>query len=187
MPTDWSAYDAAMTPYMNGSYWSDGVPSARLTAPFTPGANWGPEAQCTQAQYTALAAAWAAHLKAKGWFNKAIVYALDEPDPSSYPAIIKNSLWMQNGDPAWKSHIMDTTPARASTAGELNPALGIYTVAIPGIRYLVAAGLRSRMAAPSGPRCGRRASSSGSTRRMVTGHPIPPSPPIPSWAWSRRC
>jgi hypothetical protein len=116
---------------MNGSHWSDGVPSARLTAPFTPGANWGPEAQCTQAQYTALAAAWAAHLKAKGWFNKTIVYALDEPDPSSYPAIIQDSLWLQNGDPAWKSHIMDTTPARASTAGELNPALGIYTVALP--------------------------------------------------------
>jgi hypothetical protein len=131
VPTDWSAYDAAMTPYMNGSHWSDGVPSARLTAPFTPGANWGPEAHCTQAQYEALAGAWATHLMAKGWFNKAIVYALDEPDPSSYPAIIQDSLWMQAGNSAWKSHIMDTTPARASTASELNPALGIYTVALP--------------------------------------------------------
>ncbi len=34
---------------------------------------------CGQAQYTALAAAWAQHLKAKGWFNQAIVYGLDEP------------------------------------------------------------------------------------------------------------
>ncbi|HWE60437.1 MAG TPA: glycoside hydrolase domain-containing protein, partial [Chloroflexota bacterium] len=53
--TDWTAYDAAMQPYMNGAYWRDGVPSTRLTVPFTPGGNWGVET-CSQAQYTALAA-----------------------------------------------------------------------------------------------------------------------------------
>src|SRR5262249_50921603 len=48
---DWAAYDQWVGPYMDGSYWSDGVPSARLTVPFTPGASWGPEANCTAAQY----------------------------------------------------------------------------------------------------------------------------------------
>jgi len=129
--TDWTAYDAAMQPYMDGSYWSDGVPSTRLTVPFTPGANWGVDT-CSQAQYTALAAQWAAHLRTKGWFSKAIVYALDEPDPSSYPAIVQHAQWLLAGDPAWKSHIMDTTPASAlATRAGLDSVLGIYTVALP--------------------------------------------------------
>ncbi len=129
LPIDWSTYDADMQPFMDGTYWSDGVPSSRLEVPFTPGADWGLEHDCNQAQYTALAAAWAAHLKAKGWFYRAIVYALDEPDPSQYPAIAKNAQWMIAGDPDWKAHIMDTTAPQASNVGLLNPALGIYTVA----------------------------------------------------------
>jgi hypothetical protein len=129
---DWSAYDAAVAPYMDGTYWSDGVPSARLTVPFTPGASWGPEVNCTAAQYTALAAAWATHLKAKGWFNKAIVYAADEPDTSQYPAIKANAQEMINGDAGWKAHIMDTTAASdVATKAGLDSVLGIYTVAIP--------------------------------------------------------
>jgi Family of unknown function (DUF6067) len=89
-PTDWSAYDAALQPYMDGSYWSDGVPSTWLDAPFQPGTTWGLQT-CSQAQYQALAAAWSAHLKAKGWFVRAIAYSYDEPDPSVYPAIALNS------------------------------------------------------------------------------------------------
>jgi hypothetical protein len=69
-------------------------------------------------------------LKARGWFSRAIVYALDEPDPSAYPSIVRDSLLMQKGDPDWKSHIMDTTPARTSTVALLNPALGIYTTSL---------------------------------------------------------
>ena len=129
-PTDWSAYDAAMQPYMDGTYWSDGVPSGRLDVPFSPGAAWGYEADCTQAQYTALAAAWAAHLKAKGWFSRAIVYAVDEPDPSQYPAIARNSQWLQAGDRDWKAQVMDTTAPQAQYVATLNPALGIYAVAL---------------------------------------------------------
>ena len=49
-----------MAPYMEGTYWSDGVPSSWVPTPFTPGATWGIEASCTQAQYQALGSAWAA-------------------------------------------------------------------------------------------------------------------------------
>jgi hypothetical protein len=129
-PTDWSAYDSSMAPYLTGSYWSDDVPSSRLETPFSPGVSWGLEANCSQAQYTALAAAWAAHLKAKGWFDKAIVYAADEPDPDLYPAIAKHSAWMQAGDPDWKAHIMDTESPTPSNASVLSPALGIYCCAL---------------------------------------------------------
>ncbi len=129
-PTDWTDYDTAMAPYMNGAYWSDAVPSSRLETPFSPGVTWGLEARCTQAEYTALASAWAAHLKAKGWFNKAIVYAADEPEDSQYPDIARNSAWMQAGDPDWKAHIMDTTSPTPSNVSTLNPALGIYCCAL---------------------------------------------------------
>jgi hypothetical protein len=129
-PADWSAYDAAMTPYLTGSYWSDGVPSSRLATPFSPGVSWGLEANCSQAQYTALAAAWAAHLKAKGWFDKAVVYAADEPDPALYPAIAQHSAWMQAADPDWKAHIMDTESPTPTNVSVLHPALGIFCCAL---------------------------------------------------------
>ncbi|MBI4514818.1 MAG: DUF4091 domain-containing protein [Deltaproteobacteria bacterium] len=128
--SDWSAYDAALQPYLDGTYWSDGVPSSRLEPPFSPGVTWGYEAACTQSQYTALAAAWAAHLKSRGWFDRAVVFALDEPDPSSYPAIARHSRWMQDGDPDWKARIMDTTAPTTDNVATLNPALGIFAVCL---------------------------------------------------------
>ena len=130
LPSSWTAYDAAMQPYLNGTYWSDGVPSGRIGTPFTPGADWGYEATCTPAQYTALAQAWASHLKAKGWFTSTIVYALDEPDDVYLPAIAQDSARMQAGDADWKARIMDTTDPTPSDVGTLNPTLGIYSVAL---------------------------------------------------------
>ncbi len=131
-PSSWTAYDAAMQPYLNGSYWSDGVPSSRIETPFTPGATWGPEATCTSAQYTALAQAWASHLKAKGWFTSTIVYALDEPSPLDYSAIAQDSALMQAGDADWKAHIMDTTAPTPQYVSILTPALGIYCAWLAG-------------------------------------------------------
>jgi hypothetical protein len=130
-PSSWAEYDAALQPYIDGTYWSDGVPSSWIPTPFSPGVNWGLET-CSQAQYTALAGAWAAHLKSKGWFSKALAYAYDEPPASAYPTIAQHSSWMQAGDPGWKAHIMDTTSPRPSNIAVLNPALGIYTVALSG-------------------------------------------------------
>ena len=130
LPNNWSTYDAAMQPYMNGTYWSDGVPSSRIETPFTPGASWGYEHDCTSSQYTALAQSWATHLKAKGWFTASVVYALDEPAASSYISITHDSALMQSGDASWKAHIMDTTEPTPLYAGTLNPALGIYCVAL---------------------------------------------------------
>ena len=136
--SDWSTYDGAMTPYMNGSYFADGVPSSRFDVPFSPGSTYGLD-MCTSAEYTALAAAWATHLKGKGWFDKAIAYAYDEPpectmapcDPVSHAAIAQGSSWLQKGDPDWKSRVMDTTSPDPVTAAILDPALGIYTVNLP--------------------------------------------------------
>jgi hypothetical protein len=100
--------------------------------PFSPGVSWGPEVSCNQAQYTALAKAWATHLKAKGWFNKALAYAYDEPSSAVFPLIAKHSSWMQAGDAGWKAHIMDTVAPTPANVATLNPALGIYAVALSG-------------------------------------------------------
>jgi hypothetical protein len=131
-PTSWKYYDEALAPYLNGSYWSDGVPSSWIPTPFSPGVSWGMESDCTQVQYIAVARAWAQHLKSKSWFDKALVYAYDEPPAEALADIAKNSSWMQQADPDWKARILDTvepTPADISTLG---PALGIFTVALSG-------------------------------------------------------
>ncbi|MBN2002206.1 MAG: DUF4091 domain-containing protein [Anaerolineae bacterium] len=125
VPTDWSDYDAAVAPYMDGSYWSNGVPSTWIHAPFSPGVDWGLEENCTPAEYTALAQAWAAHLKAQGWFTRTIAYAYDEPPEEAYDDIAADSALMQAGDPDWKAQIMDTISAAPST-DVLTPALGIF-------------------------------------------------------------
>ena len=129
-PTNFNSWDASMQAYMDGSYYSDGVPSTWFDMPFTPGADWGPDAECTEAQYTAVAAAWASHLKEKGWFDRAIIYALDEPPPESFADIARNSAWLQAGDPDWRSQVMDTVAATPDSTFVLDPALGIYCVCL---------------------------------------------------------
>ncbi len=129
-PTNWSDYDAAMQPYMDGAYWSDGVPSSWMGTPFSPGVTWGLEANCTDTQYTNLAQTWATHLKAKGWFTRTVVYAYDEPPESAFDDIAHDSQLMQAGDAGWKAQIMDTTEPNPSSVGVLNPALGIYCVCL---------------------------------------------------------
>lgn len=131
-PTDWSGFDASLAPYMDGGYFSDGIPSGWFDVPFEPGVEWGLEADCTQAQYTALAAAWADHLKDQGWFDRAVVYAVDEPVSNgvSLDLIAQHSQWMQNGDPDWKARIMDTTAAHVDRIDTLRPAIGIFSQAL---------------------------------------------------------
>lgn len=131
VPTNWAEYDKAMAPYMNGTYWADAVPSSRMETPFSPGVDWELSV-CTQQQFTAVAAAWAAHLKSQGWFDRAIAYAYDEPPQSVLPKIAQQSAWLQAGDPDWKAHVMDTTAPTPSNVDVLNPALGIYCVALSG-------------------------------------------------------
>ncbi len=129
-PDDWAEYDAAMQPYMNGSYWPDGASSSFIQTPFSPGVDWGLEANCTPAEYTAVAAAWAAHLKSKGWFDKALAYAYDEPPDEALPGIAEDALRMQAGDPDWKERILLTTAPTPNNVATLNPAIGIYTICL---------------------------------------------------------
>lgn len=135
-PTDFSEFDQEMQPYMDGSYFSDGVPSTRFEVGFTPGTDeWGMGSDCTDAEYSELARVWAAHLKDKGWFDRAFIYALDEPPESAYPKIAEDSALLQAGDPDWKRQIILTTTPKFEYAELLNPAVGIYDINPPYFSY----------------------------------------------------
>jgi hypothetical protein len=152
--SDWASYDAAMQPYMDGSYFTDKVPSSRFDVPFAPGQTFGVDQDCDDVGYKALAAAWAAHLQSKGWFPTpsnggfgAVAYAFDEPMAAGgdvnpvLAKIVKDSTNLQAsvaGSPSpWKSHIIDTVAPIASpssgpaTTPLLDPALGVYVVNLP--------------------------------------------------------
>lgn len=157
IPTDaeWQAYDNEMSPYMDGSYFKDGVGSGRYDTPFTPGQTYGVDGTCNQAQYTALATAWATHLTSKGWFPTmpnggfgAVAYAFDEPLAAGGDVkavlnkIVLNAGWLESsvsGSPSpWKAHIIDTVSPIAQTTQQvpattplLDPALGVYVVNLP--------------------------------------------------------
>jgi hypothetical protein len=153
--SDWSAYDTSMSAYMSGSYFSDGIPSGRFDVPFAPGQTFGIDGTCSQSEYEALSAAWATHLTSQGWFPQpsgggfgAVAYAYDEPlaassNPSDVQtildAIVTDSGYLQagaSGTPSpWKAHVIDTTsplpaPANPATTPLLDPALGVYVVAL---------------------------------------------------------
>jgi hypothetical protein len=127
---DFSSLDSGLAPYMDGSYWADGVPSSVLPAPFGPGDTASNPQSCGQTTYTAIAKAWATHLKDKGWFDRTYVYAEDEPSDTELPTIAQQAQWMSAGDADWKARIFDTTMANTTSAPILDPAIGIYVLCL---------------------------------------------------------
>jgi len=84
---DWTAYDAEVEPFIEGTMFDDGVGVTRFSvARFAPGTGTG---SYTEDEYGQAAAAFAEHLDEKGWWERAYVYALDEP-------------WLNGGDPAYE-------------------------------------------------------------------------------------
>jgi len=71
-------------------------------------------------------------MKAKGWFERAYIYCLDEPDYTTTSTINLQNIAANISSilavvPDWKPRIMDTTAPNPTTTGILNKALGIYT------------------------------------------------------------
>src|SRR5262249_35174985 len=141
-----AAYDAQMGPYMDGTYFDDGVPSGRFDVPFQPGQDFGVDATCDAAGYAALSKAWADHLAQKGWFPAppgggfgAVAYAYDQPLAAASDAatvdgilqkIVQDSTSLQAGSASWRAHVIDTTspippPADPSTSPLLDASLGV--------------------------------------------------------------
>ncbi|MCP4678203.1 MAG: DUF4091 domain-containing protein, partial [Deltaproteobacteria bacterium] len=128
-PISWATYDNEIAPYMDGTYFEDGVPSTQLTIEFSPGApDWGMGSECNHQQYTALAKAWADHLREKDWFDRSMVLTLDEPGADDIEGIATQATWMAEGDPGWKDRIISTVTPYFTYTEILNPAIGTYVV-----------------------------------------------------------
>jgi len=126
---DFTDYDSGMAPYMDGSYWDDGVPSSLLQVPFGPGASSYLQS-CGQAKSIAVAQAWATHLKGKGWWDRSYCYGEDEPDTSDLPAIATQAGWMDQGDPDWKPRIFETTIPNPNSTAMLDPVMSLWVICL---------------------------------------------------------
>ena len=87
LDVDWAGYDATVAPFLDGSMFDDGVGVSRFSvARFAPGFGTG---SMTEDEWGQASAAFAEHLDEQGWWDRAYVYALDEP-------------WLNGGDPAYE-------------------------------------------------------------------------------------
>ncbi|MBN2497263.1 MAG: DUF4091 domain-containing protein [Deltaproteobacteria bacterium] len=112
-PVDWTAYDESVGPWLDGSRFEDGIGVTRFNLGlFGPGRGTG---EMSVDGYIQAAAAMAAHLKDRGWWERAWTYAIDEPwgndDPdSAYARIAADSALLVQADEEWKDRVLVTSP-----------------------------------------------------------------------------
>jgi len=120
-PVDFTAYDAAARPWIDGTKFGDGIGVARFeVGQFSPGHGTG---NMTDAEYAAAGKAFAEHLEANGWWSKAYTYAVDEPwlnDPNtSLPAIDHDADLLIGASDLWRGHVLVTSPFEQQIAGRI--------------------------------------------------------------------
>jgi hypothetical protein len=109
---DWSAFDKAVAPRFDGSYFPDGAALAGSILPnYGPGNEWSWSfyAKKSTENLEKMGERVAAHLKEKGWFDKFYFYCNDEPYPGDDPAIRRDVQAILKGDPGWRGKFMCTT------------------------------------------------------------------------------
>ncbi|MEW6435000.1 MAG: glycoside hydrolase domain-containing protein [Myxococcota bacterium] len=119
-PVDWTAYDSAVGPFLDGTRFSDGVGVTRFDPGlFRPGFGTG---GLSEAEYQQAARAFAAHLEEKGWWDRAYVYARDEPwqvpgADEAYANIARDVRLLLEASPAWRFKTLVTSPYDARLDG----------------------------------------------------------------------
>lgn len=111
LPPDWTEFDAAMEPRLEGSFYENGAPIRRFNfGIFKPGNLTGLEEDLTDEAYVEAAAEAARHLKERGWFDRVYVYVFDEPylNIGSYERIVADVDLMVQGDPDWRGRFLVT-------------------------------------------------------------------------------
>jgi hypothetical protein len=121
-PVDWSAYDAAVAPWLDGSLFADGAPVTRFNVGyFSPGSGTG---AWTEAQWGAAAAAFSEHLDDLGWWERAYVYSTDEPyingGDATYQQIHEDVERMRQYAPLWDGHVLVTSPYEELVDGDID-------------------------------------------------------------------
>jgi hypothetical protein len=121
LPVDWSEYDAAVGPYLDGSRFADGVGVNRFNVGrFRPGAGLG---SWTEDQYAQAAAAFAEHLDDNGWWDHAYVYSTDEPwlngGEATYEQIHEDAQRLFAASELWRGHILVTSAYYPTVDGDI--------------------------------------------------------------------
>ena len=111
-PVDWTAYDKAVGPWIDGSKFADGVPVTRFNiGRFRVGHG---TSGMTDDRYKQAARAFAEHLQQKGWWKKAYVYAKDEPwltdADTNYARIQREADLLLSASSLWKNKVLVTSP-----------------------------------------------------------------------------
>ncbi|MBI5529359.1 MAG: DUF4091 domain-containing protein [Deltaproteobacteria bacterium] len=111
-PVDWSAYDAAVAPFLDGTKFADGVGVARFNVDhFRPGHGLG---SMTEDQWAQAAAAFAEHLNEKGWWDRSYVYGIDEPwlngGDKVYEQMAREQALLARYTDLWDGHVLVTGP-----------------------------------------------------------------------------
>jgi hypothetical protein len=121
LPIDWTAYDAEVGPWLDGTKFGDGIPVNRFNVDhFSPGHGKG---SMSDDQWARAAAAFAEHLNSKGWWDRAYVYALDEPwlngGDKAYEQIKYDCELLEKYTTLWKGHVLITGWFDARIAGHV--------------------------------------------------------------------
>jgi hypothetical protein len=111
-PVDWSAYDAEVGPWIDGSYFPDGTETNRFDVDrFAPGSGTG---DMSEDEFLQAAAAFAEHLDQMGWWDNAYVYATDEPwlngGDETYQRIRDDVQRLEVASPLWEGKTLITGP-----------------------------------------------------------------------------
>ncbi len=111
-PVDWTGYDAEVEPWLDGSRFPDGVGVSRFSMSyFRPGNGLG---GMTEEEYAQAAVAFVDHLEERGWWDRAYIYAIDEPwlhDPDTdYGRIAEDADRLIAIDERWRFKTLVTSP-----------------------------------------------------------------------------
>jgi hypothetical protein len=94
---DWTAFDAADGPYLNGTFYQPGYKFTSMTLPEAPGGCPSDvDPSVWQREYWR---GWAAHFRANGWLDQLFYYLPDEPPPSEYPLVEQLAAAVHAADP----------------------------------------------------------------------------------------
>jgi hypothetical protein len=120
-PVDWTDYDAAVGPWLDGSRFPDGEGVTRFNVGrFRPGGGTG---SMSDHEWGQAAAAFAEHLEEKGWWEHGYVYATDEPwlngGIDTYTQIHEDAQRLFSYSELWRGHILVTSPYQEIIDGDV--------------------------------------------------------------------
>ena len=119
---DWTEYEAAVGPFLDGSLFDDGAPITRFNvAHFRPGRGQG---SMSTEQWGDAARMFSEHLEGLGWWDKAYVYSTDEPyyngGDETYEQIHSDVGALNDHAPLWDGHVLVTSPYNAIVDGDID-------------------------------------------------------------------